>query len=429
MGDLLYMVGESFNLLGTQISGSDPGSFSPGEDTNFAAANCWDGRMSRPGRFSVTTSPVRLDVDFGSAQTVSMVALLGHNLDSGVVVTVRKSNDNFVGDDNLVATFTHRRCSMYASFADNSERYWRVIFTGTNAAGAIQIGEIVMGDYTTSTIQNRHDMSLDAVSDQVRSVTPLGEEHRFQLGNCERHTIELNFAASYTALQVARDTLWAGSSFGTDPVLIVPNDDRPDVFFGHFTEELPIRRIHATATEGSTFYEWTLVLRESGYPSAIADAATITAAPISGPSNQFLDQFIASGTLDTLTGSNTTWKLHSISPGASDLNLRFDGIAGKNWTSIEGWLLSSGSTNNQESISFTTTAIAGVADGENWNQTPTTLSTETWTPPQSQTVVKKITWTGVTGMTAGEAFNITFTTEGQSPSFNDVVYLVGLNLV
>jgi len=144
--------------------------------------------------------------------------------------------------------------------------------------------------------------------------------------------------------------------------------------------------------------------------------------------NQFLDQFIASGTLDTLTGSNTTYKAHSISPGASDLNLRFDGIAASGWTTVEGWFLSSGDANNSESIDFTVTAITGVADGEDWNQAPTSLGIQTWTPPSSTKVVKKLTWTGVT-FVVNEAFNITFTTEGQSPSFDDFVYLLGLNLI
>jgi hypothetical protein len=359
---------------------------------------------------------------------INLVAFFAHNIDASVVITIRKSTDNFVGNDVLVATVTHRRCAMYSLFDQISTRYLRVIWTGVNPLGPVQNGEIVIGVANILIPADIAPQDIDAHAAQVRSETPLGEEHAFLMADCESHTLDFTFLGSEDQCYAARDDLWVASKFGTMPSVVIPNDEREAIYIGRFQERFKPRRRIEWKTPDANLYEWQVILREVPYSANVPESApedeTLT---VVGPDNQFLDARIA-GVQSEFVGTNQTWRGIEISPSTIDQHHRFDSIAIKQWGTVDAWFLSNLATNNQAEIDFELFYVVGIGDEDDWDVAAISLGIQSWTPPDNDSVVEVLTWPGIGGMIPGEAFNLRLTTKGQVTPFNDSVLCLGLNL-
>jgi hypothetical protein len=79
--------------------------------------------------------PVTVTVDCGSARSADYFAVYGHDLFTrGCTVECRRSTDNFVANDVLVASRTPTDDKPFVvEFASASSRYWRLNITGSAA--------------------------------------------------------------------------------------------------------------------------------------------------------------------------------------------------------------------------------------------------------------------------------------------------------
>lgn len=82
-----------------------------------------------------TAIPATVTVDSGSSKSFDYLLIWGHDLNTqGNTVELRKSNDNFAGDDNLVVTNTPSNDDPFIlQFTSDSERYTRLKITGGTA--------------------------------------------------------------------------------------------------------------------------------------------------------------------------------------------------------------------------------------------------------------------------------------------------------
>jgi hypothetical protein len=118
------------------------------EASGFPVENVQDERLAKKWRTTGAAAAETVTIDLGSAQAVTCAIIDGHDWESGDnAPQIRKSNDNFAVDDNLVATFTHDVGTMIVWFASNSERYWRFALTKSGAAEIRNIGRLFIGTY------------------------------------------------------------------------------------------------------------------------------------------------------------------------------------------------------------------------------------------------------------------------------------------
>ncbi len=258
--NLLYML---TNLIdGETITPSS-------ENALFPKENLYAGFPSRTFRFDAAAADDQITIDFGAAETPTIVSIHGHNIDSGVTaIQLRASTDNFSGSDDLVGTFTKRDPAFYL-VCSGSYRYWRIKFVGTNTGGPIEIGELFFADTATLSLDPRHHMEMTELRRQIRNRTRGGEMSVVNLSDFKEKDVRFYFRGSFTELEDIRDSLWDATEHGANACVIVPNDSRPEVIFGHLRQELGITRIYSDPTAGKEVHEYVMAIRESAFGASL----------------------------------------------------------------------------------------------------------------------------------------------------------------
>jgi hypothetical protein len=118
------------------------------EATGFPVENVQDDRVGKKYRTTGAGAAEYITIDLGAATTITAAAFVGHDFDNTETnIQLRKSNDNFVADNNLVSTFTYSAFTMIVWTTTAAERYWRIAFTKANAADIRNIGRVFLGTY------------------------------------------------------------------------------------------------------------------------------------------------------------------------------------------------------------------------------------------------------------------------------------------
>lgn len=256
MGNMLYL---TTNLIdGATITVTS-------EDPLFQKTNLYNEFPSEPFKFNVAAADDTITIDFGSAKQVTFASFHGHNIDSGVTaIQLRYSTDNFAADDNLGATFTKRTPSFYDFVINQTKRYWRIKFVGTNAT-PIEIGILTLGTYSTPVKNPRHSQEMPSTMPSIRNITRAGLLSVVNLANFPRREIIFAFKGGYTDLEDLQDNLWVGLDYGKNWVVVVPNSNLPNVLHGKFRQDLAITRMWGHPTAVQEIYEYELTLLESAF--------------------------------------------------------------------------------------------------------------------------------------------------------------------
>ncbi len=135
------------------------------ETSSLPASNVQDPRPTRVWRTSGAASE-SLVLDLGTARSVSMAALLEHNLTAEATVTLQANSSDSWGSPPLEESLGWHSGLIVEFFEAAEYRYWRlVIADGGNADGYVQIGRVWLGGY----FQPARDFSKDFT---VRRVDP-----------------------------------------------------------------------------------------------------------------------------------------------------------------------------------------------------------------------------------------------------------------
>lgn len=120
------------------------------EDTDYPVSNLTTTNPAKPGK--LTTSSGRIVFDFGSAQTIQLVALIHTNLDAGLTVKIQANATNSWATPSLDTAITIPTVPQDSyplnpwldlSGSVQSYRYWAVYVSGTNSA-AVAIGKVCL---------------------------------------------------------------------------------------------------------------------------------------------------------------------------------------------------------------------------------------------------------------------------------------------
>jgi len=115
--------------------------------TGFPITNVQEQRLSVRWR---TTSPTAQSViiDMGSAVSVTVAALGGHNLSASATTTIAGGTSASVF--TTAVSITRHADLMLSFFASKTYRYWRLSITDpTNTDGYIEVGRLWLGTYIT----------------------------------------------------------------------------------------------------------------------------------------------------------------------------------------------------------------------------------------------------------------------------------------
>ncbi len=232
--------------------------------------------------FSVTLSDlVSIEVRLYSAEngfayfdditifpSINFASIHGHNLAS--VVGTTGAPVISMSDGTTTYTFTTQRPSFYLSFAAVDKRVWTFSFAG-GLVPAVGLGEVVLG-YTQTLGRSPAAPRIsphqtDADRAQVRAETGAGDAYIFQRSSFERRTVHLPYLTNDAVMREIVREIHQRSENGLYPLIVVPNDAKPDVILGRLEPSRSSRHIMRAGTlDAQNQHQQDLVIRELAFP-------------------------------------------------------------------------------------------------------------------------------------------------------------------
>lgn len=176
----------------------------------YPIANIQNQRLAKPWRSTSITAQT-IVVDLGSAQTISVAAVLGHNLTSGATITLEGNPSDSWGSASVSTTITTivgGMCLNY--FTGGSHQYWR--FSIDNATGGtsyIEIGNLWLGTYHTFSPASLYDFRV--IKHRSDTVTHGRGRQKYSTEGVGWRSFHLNFprtaGSSLSAIQTMYDTV------------------------------------------------------------------------------------------------------------------------------------------------------------------------------------------------------------------------------
>jgi len=100
-------------------------------------------------RASAATTPCTIPMNFGSAQKIDFVAILGHNIDSDATITIEGATNATFDAGFVSRTLTYNATNIFEFFTDFTKQYVRIKLVSGNGpfSAAPQIATILCGSY------------------------------------------------------------------------------------------------------------------------------------------------------------------------------------------------------------------------------------------------------------------------------------------
>lgn len=210
--------------------------------------------------YNSTPSAIALFDDVALYPGVNFFGFFAHNFEPLLTVLWQYSNNDAVGDSPspYIAISSHapRQPSFYGVTDTIYRRWIQFTLSGTPYADAASIGELVLGQTQTLTTDARHpavaDWQWGFFRPQVRNRRLDGGERPFNLNDHPQRTLRLPYQqTSDASFGQFRQEITRRCQDGAEPIVIVPDDSKPDVIFGRIPGEWSDRQgsllsVHAT---------------------------------------------------------------------------------------------------------------------------------------------------------------------------------------
>jgi len=176
------------------------------ENLNYPKDNLLDQRLGAVYRTGTPTAQ-SVTIDFGTAQSITVAAILGHNISTSATITIGYSSTStspFVPAATVVS-ITHSTGAMLAFFNSVSYRYWQfAIDDATNPDTYIEAGRLWLGTYLTVSPASLLDFTVK----KKRSDTVTYGKHRQKMASIGEgwREFSLSFPVSeYAMIQSVSD--------------------------------------------------------------------------------------------------------------------------------------------------------------------------------------------------------------------------------
>lgn len=212
-------------------------------DADYPASNLTDGDVTNPTKLAAAATGIwRIDAGAGVTLTPTIAAILNHNLDAGLAVSICGNATGNHGDAMLYTeNFTipadraDGLCTNPAVIVAPAAacRYHYLRITGVNSV-APAIGELWLGTYIE--IDVPHGVALSAVDQFTRLTTPAGLDLIYEIGLPRRQwsgSVDLIGSTAESAMR----TLIAANHRQVYPWLLWPDSSVNDVWLVRFMSE------------------------------------------------------------------------------------------------------------------------------------------------------------------------------------------------
>lgn len=165
------------------------------EDAAYPAENLTDENPAKPAK--LTTTSGNFVIDFAGTVTAKGAALLYHNIDAGVTVTLQANSSDSWGSPPFSETFTIPALledgwtvSPWIEFDAVTYRFWRLLFSGTNTY-PISVGRLcIVTEFREAWAAAANDVRWGVQEDEdhglIELPTELGVETIYPLGGKRR---------------------------------------------------------------------------------------------------------------------------------------------------------------------------------------------------------------------------------------------------
>lgn len=206
------------------------------EASGYAASNLKLLPVSKHWR-STGDSSEYVEFDLGSAQSISMIALLNHNLTSAATITVRAGSSAAPNGSQFETTLTYREFDAFKLLAAaESWRYWRIIFAdASNPDGYIKVGIVMLGSYTTLAFHWQYGAMFTDSFTNIHRRTGGGAVYAEAVFGIIRHTF--SFGPLTQANMATLRTLYRTLRGSANPLFVIPEYGTYEGYFGRFTSE------------------------------------------------------------------------------------------------------------------------------------------------------------------------------------------------
>lgn len=199
--------------------------------------------VNRPAKIrnivGTTNGVVKIHFSFPAAQTIDLLALVGHNFSPDATITVY-GGSSFDPATSL-GTITWREGTMFKLWGSGqSYAYFKIeIDDPSNPNGDFQIGYAVLGSTTSSGVGY-----ADYYLSKTKNTSNLTTDSGAKIGGrtFQRETIDLAFQNRSVADADTIATLFDDCVGTKERIFVIPNSDRNDGFFGTFMADSILQR-------------------------------------------------------------------------------------------------------------------------------------------------------------------------------------------
>jgi len=184
--------------------------------------------------------------------TWNAVVIAGHNIEPGMVATLRSSTDNFSASNDVEVTLAQRQPAMFGYDSTAITRRWAgLLFSGTQSAlaGAIFAGEIAITYLETAAVGPNDGWTERFIPDNVLNSLPGGKVTATRTTEQLRRAYQFAFEHATQGtdeLKEVRDEIHKRAHGSLWPVILVPIDAEDRVCHGRISDQWEGKRVFDT---------------------------------------------------------------------------------------------------------------------------------------------------------------------------------------
>lgn len=220
--------------------------------STLPVTNLKNAQKTKVWRTGTSVAAEYVVIDLGSAQSVTCVILLNHNLTaSDTLIALEGNSADSWGAPAFTQALTRRAGAISAFFASQSYRYWRVKFTKSAAGQTRDIGRIFLGTYDELT-QNASPDGLTIGIVDLSDVSKSSGGQSYADIKDYYHEIDLSIKAMSHTQHEQIKTISASVGLHTPFFFAIDYDTEPEDWLYY----VRFRRLQTFSANvvGSTFY-------------------------------------------------------------------------------------------------------------------------------------------------------------------------------
>lgn len=174
-------------------------------------------------------------LDLGSAKSITLLALVNHNLTSAATIAIAAGTTAAVADYST--TMTWRELLAFKVIAAQSYRYWRIRITDTgNTDGYLEVGYVMLGTATAPSFGIRWGMTSTPEFQNLEVASEFGIPNISELFRRQRLVMSFGPLATSTDMTTLRN-LYLAVKRDVTPLIMVPQSSGTEAYFGRIQNQ------------------------------------------------------------------------------------------------------------------------------------------------------------------------------------------------